>query len=209
MPPSEAFRARAAERYRANLTAMIALGRSAGVPLLFPLPVANLRVPPTFSVHAPGFTAEREFEAEMRAAAALREAGKHAEELAAVDRALALSPEYGLANYARGEALRALGRDDEARVAYQRAIDGVTYRITSRLEQVFVDVVAGAGAPWVDLRPLFHADLSDAAAHELFIDHVHPTAAGHARIADALREPALALLPSRGARAPSREGETR
>ena len=52
-------------------------------------------------------------------------------------------------------------------------------------------------ASWVDLRARFQADLSDAAARQLFVDHVHPTAAGHAEIADALREPALALLASR------------
>jgi lysophospholipase L1-like esterase len=193
--PTEAFRTRAAEGYRANLGEIIALARAANVPLLFVLPIANLRAPPTFAYHAPGFAKQREFDAEMRAAAALREAGKHAEELAAVERALALSPGYGPAHYARGEALRALGRDDEARAAYQRAVDGVTYRITSRLEQVFVDVVGGAGVPWVDLRPIFHADLSDAAARALFVDHVHPTAEGHAKIAAALHAPALALLP--------------
>ena len=207
VPPSEAFRARAAEHYRANLTAMIALGRSAGVPLLFPLPVANLRVPPTFSVHAPGFTAEREFEGEMRAAAALREAGKHAEELAAVDRALALSPEYGLANYARGEALRALGRDDEARVQhYQRDRSHLPHHVAARAS-LRRRRRRGGGALGRSAAALPREPLRRGGAR-LFIDHVHPTAA------DTRASPMRCGLRARAATvarraSPSREGETR
>jgi lysophospholipase L1-like esterase len=86
-------------------------------------------------------------------------------------------------------------------VSYRGAIDrdGVTHRITSPLSEVFVDVMRREGAAWVDLSPRLQSDLSDAAARHAFVDHVHPTAAGHAEIAEALREPALALLAS-GAR---------
>jgi lysophospholipase L1-like esterase len=200
--PSPEFRARAAARYRENLEAIVAAGREARVPLLLVLPVANLRWPPGLSFHAPGFAEEEEFAAALRAAAALREAGKREQELAALDRAVALSPSFAQAHSLRGDALHALGRDDEARAEYAAAIDrdGVTHRITSSLEAQVVEVAREEGVTWVDLRPLFHADLSDEAAKRRFVDHVHPTAAGHAEVAAALREPALALLPSRGAR---------
>lgn len=210
--PTPAFRAAAAARYRGNLVRIAETARAAGVPLLFALPVANLRSPPGLAFHAPDFAALREFEAALRAAAALREAGKHEDALAALDRAVALSPEHALAHFLRGDALRALGRDDAARAAWRRAIDldGVTHRITTPLEQAFLDVVREQGVPWVDLRPLFHADLSDAGAARLFVDHLHPTAAGHAAIADALLPEARALLASRGSLAASaREGEGR
>ncbi|HVN39534.1 MAG TPA: GDSL-type esterase/lipase family protein [Myxococcota bacterium] len=197
--PSSEFRARAAARYRENLEAIVAATRAAGVPLLLVLPVANLRWPPGMSFHVRGFAEEKEFAAVLRAAAALRESGKREEELAALDRAVALSPEYAQAHSLRGDALRALGRDDEARAEYAAAIDrdGVTHRITSPLESEFLEVARADGVPWVDLRPLFQGDLSDEAAKRRFVDHVHPTAEGHAEIAAALREPALALLPSR------------
>ncbi len=200
--PSDAFRAQAAARYRANLARMIETARAAGVPLLFALPVANLRSRPGLSFHAEGFAAERAFDTALRAAAALRESGKHADALAALDRAIALSPGHALAHFLRGDALRALGRDDEARSAYRRAIDqdGVTHRITAPLEQAFLEIVREQGAPWADLRPVFHTDLSDAGAARLFVDHLHPTSAGHAAIAEALAPEAQALLAARLAR---------
>jgi tetratricopeptide (TPR) repeat protein len=176
---------------------MLALSRAADVPLLFALPVANLIKAPAYSFHAPGFAAQQEFDTEMRAAVALRKAGKPQDALAALDRALALSPVHALAHFLRGDVLRELGRDAEARAAYHSAIDQVTYRITTPLEQVFLEVVRTEGAPWVDLRPAFQTDLSDAGAKRLFVDHLHPTAAGHAEIAAALLPEALALLASR------------
>lgn len=196
--PSDAFRAWAAERYRANLRRMIESARGAGVPLLFALPVSNLRAPPAVSFHAPDFGAKRDFDTALRAAVALREGGKLVEARAELERAVALSPGHAMAWYLHGEVLRELGRDDEARAAYRRATDLVTYRITTPLEEVFLDVMRAEGAPWVDLRPRFQGDLSDAAAARLFVDHLHPTAAGHAEIAAALLPPALALLPPRG-----------
>ncbi len=44
------------------------------------------------------------------------------EALSAFDRAIQVDPEYALAWYNRGHALRALGRDEEADAAYEKAI---------------------------------------------------------------------------------------
>jgi lysophospholipase L1-like esterase len=209
--PSAEFRAQAAASYLANLRRIAADARAAGVPLLFALPVANLRSPPGLSFHAPGFAAQAEFDAALRAAAALRESGRSEEALAQLERALALSPRHAQAHYLRGEALHALGREDEAREAWRAAVDfdGVTHRITTPLEVVFLEAMRETGAAWVDLRPVLQADLSDVAAKREFVDHVHPTAEGHARIAAALGEPARALLASRGAAVAPRAGEER
>jgi len=196
--PSEDFRERAAERYRDNLTKIAAEGHAARVPLLFVLPVENLRWPPGLSFHAPGFEEEQEFAAALRAAAALREAGKREQALAEIDRAIALSPSFALAHYRRAELLEELGRRDEAIAAYRAAIDrdGVTHRLTSPLEAAFLGAMERVHAPWVDLRETLQSDSSDAVARHLFVDHVHPTAAGHEEIARAMQSEALALLRS-------------
>ena len=196
--PSPEFRARAATRYRENLEEIAAAARAERVPLLFVLPVENLRWPPGLSFHADGFTAQREFDASLRAAAALRESGKREQALAEIDRAIALSPEYAAAHFQRGVLLVELGRTDDARAAFRAAIDrdGVTHRLTSPLEAAFLDAMARAHAPWVDLRETLQSDPSDAVARQLFVDHVHPTAAGHEQIARAMQSEALALLGS-------------
>ena len=51
----------------------------------------------------------------------LSERGRHEEALAELDRAVGLYPEFGAAWYARGLALRKLGRLDEARESLGRA----------------------------------------------------------------------------------------
>jgi lysophospholipase L1-like esterase len=197
--PSPEFRARAAARYRENLTAIADAGRAAGVPILFVLPVANLLRPPGLSFHADRFAKEKEFDAALRASAALREAGKLEPALAELDRAIALSPEFALTRFQRGELLAELGREDEARSELRAAIDrdGVTHRLTSALEAAFLDVMEREQVSWVDLRPRLQFDLSDAGARHAFVDHVHPTAAGHQAIAKETQAAALALLASR------------
>lgn len=187
-PPDAEYRARAALRYAANVARMLALARAAHVPILFAVPAANLRSPPGLSAHADGFAAAADFDADLRAGRALLEAGKPEPALERLDAAVALSPDHAGARYARGEALRALGRDDEARAAYREAVDRDvrTHRITSPVEQALLDTLRAERADFVDLRPLFQAEIDDASAGALFIDHVHPTAQGHARIAEAL-----------------------
>jgi len=194
--PGGAFRARAADRYAANVRRMLSLARAAGVPIVFAVPAANLRSPPGVSAHAEGFAATADFDAALRAGRALRESGKPEQALERLDAAVALSPAHAGAHYARGEALRALGRDDEARAAYREAVDRDvrTHRITSALEQALLDALQAEGAAPIDLRPLFHAQLDDATADALFVDHLHPTAEGHARIAEALLPAAAAAL---------------
>jgi lysophospholipase L1-like esterase len=195
-PPSAEFRARAARRYARNLDAMIDTARGAGVPLVFALPAANLRRPPGIPVHPPGFSAEADFDQELRAAHALLASGKARQALARADAALALDPEHAGALAARGDALLALGREDEARAAYRAAVDrdARTHRITTRLSEAAVAELGARDADWVDLRPVFQQELSDTGARALFVDHVHPTAEGHARIAEALLPDVAARL---------------
>lgn len=208
VPPDAAFRERAARRFAAHVADILARARKAGVPVLFGVPAANLRSPPGLSVHAAGFARKPEFDTALRAGKALLEAGKPERALERLDEAIRLSPGYAAAHYARGDALRALGREEEARAAYRRAVDcdARTHRITTPLEQALLTTLRKAGVEPVDLRPVLQPHLDDATRDALFVDHLHPTAEGHARIAAALLPRAAALLRERAsgrARPPS------
>ena len=98
----------------------------------------------------------------------------------------------------------------EARGEYQRAVDLDirTHRITSAHEAAVIEVWQTLDADWVDLRPLFHEDLDRERARGLFIDHLHPTAFGHDRIAARLAPEARRLLGLEAGLAP-RAGEGR
>lgn len=188
VPPSEAFRARSAERYARNLRAMVEAADAAGVPLLVALPAANLRATPGFPAPVEDASARRRLDEALRAARARLESGQAESALASLDAALALAPEHAGAWSLRGDALLALGRGDEALVAYRTAVahDGRTHRVTGRAIAAALEALEGSDAAVVDLRPVFHARLDRAAVDVLFVDHVHPTAAGHVEIARAL-----------------------
>lgn len=179
---------------------MIASARSAGVPLLLALPVANLRSPPALSVHPEGFDDEPGFDADLRAARVLLERGKALEALVPTAAAVARSAGHAEAWFQRGRALAATGAPEEARSAFRRAVDldARTHRITTPLAAALIEVATETGTPWVDLRPDFQDDLGEAAAGRLFVDHLHPTTEGHALTARRLAVLAERALAPRG-----------
>jgi lysophospholipase L1-like esterase len=209
-PPDAAFVRYTVERYAANVARMIEHVREAGVPLLFVLPVANLLDPPSISLHAPGFEASEEFQAAMDTARDALGQGRLDAGLRALERASELSPRHAMTHYRYATALQSAGRPREARAEYQRALDLDirTHRITSAHEAAVIEVWQALDADWVDLRPLFHEDLDRERARRLFIDHLHPTAFGHDRIAARLAPEARRLLGLEGGLA-GRGGEGR
>jgi lysophospholipase L1-like esterase len=202
-PPGPDFVRYTVERYAANVARIIERARRAGVPLLFVLPVANLLDPPTISLHAPGFEAVDEFEAELGKAREALGQGRLDAGLRALEQATALSSGHAMAHYRYASALKRAGRTPEARIEYQRALDldVRTHRITSAHEAAVIEVLQALDADWVDLRPLFHEDLDRERARRLFVDHLHPTELGHERIAARLEPEAgrlLGLAPGAG-----------
>ncbi len=194
--PTAAFRDAASRRFARNAERMLATTRRAGVPLLFVLPVANLNAPPAISLHPPDFHAEAVFHAHLRAAQALQEAGRFDAALERLDRAAALSPEHALVQFRRGKLLSSAGRGEEARRTLRRAVDldARTHRITTPLEKALLAVLLREDAPWVDPRPAFHAALDPDAARILFVDHLHPSATGHARLAELVAPEVMRLI---------------
>jgi lysophospholipase L1-like esterase len=188
-------RAASAERYAANLREILDRLERAAVPGLFAVPVANLRVPPLTGPQEDP-EAERAIREALRAARAMVEARRYeaaATRLAEVDRRF---PGHAGVLHARGMALLSSGREDEAREVLRRAVDADvrTHRIDSAHEAALRRVLEDAGVAVVELSPALQADLDPEPATQWFVDHVHPTATGHARIADALLPEASALL---------------
>jgi lysophospholipase L1-like esterase len=188
-------RAAPAERYAANLHDILDRLGGAGVSTLLAVPVANVHAPP-LAAREKDPDAERAIREALRAARALRESGRdEAAEARLVEVALRF-PDHPGVLHARGAILIALGREAEAREVLRRAVDADvrTHRFDSAHEGALRLVLEERAAPGVDLVPVLQADLDPERASDWFVDHVHPTAAGHVRIADALLPEALALL---------------
>lgn len=184
--PSKAYLDKVAENYFNNMHTIAVTARKAGIPTFFILPVANPLFPPEQSGHADNFQLAEQFSALLRHFRNAFQNNDYQEALEYVDRAIALSPDYAMAHYARGTVLLSVGQQAEALTEFQRAadLDAYTHRITSRLQTTMIDAVESAKGTWIDPRPIFQRELSTPAIEKLFIDHCHPTKYGHQLIAD-------------------------
>lgn len=180
--------------YRFNLEAMAREIRQAGAGVLFVAVAQNLADwPPGGSIHRDGLGADAlaAFDAAMAEGDRLAAANECAGALGAYERALAVDDGFAAAHFARGTCLRAAGRFDEARAAFQRAsdLDTVPQGIPSHFDDILRDVVRRSGALLVDAAARFerespHGLVGDA----LFADFVHPSIRGHQLIAAAIAE---------------------
>ena len=181
-----AYLAAAPASYRHNLQAIHAAAAAVGVPVVFILPAANLRVPPKQPVHAAGFKQLAAFDEALAASQSAFRSGDMAASLAAMDRAITLSPGHAVAHFGRGLTLLAMERRSDALAALRQARDrdDWTHRITSTLEAAFSAAMAASAAPFLDAReitdPLAPQEISP------FTDHCHLSAAGHEAMAEGL-----------------------
>ncbi len=190
-PASDAFVEFTVERYARNVATMIGRARAAGVGIAFIRPVGNLRFPPSLSAHAEGFDRVAEFKTARNAAKRAIKQGRIAEAIGHLDRAAEISPRHAMIHYRHGFVLQQVGHTFAAREAFQRAADRDlrTHRMTTAHAAALAEVAGEAGIPQIDLRPDFHARLTDAEAERLFFDHLHPTVAGHAIVAERVLVP--------------------
>lgn len=115
-------------------------------------------------------------------AEAARASGDLAGALARVDAALALEPRFAWASKQRGDLLRALGRFDGARAAYQSAIDdnGAPTVATSRHDAILRRLAAEERVALVDCAAAMRAAARDGLpGGELFWDNCHPRLDGY------------------------------
>jgi len=190
-PASDAFIEFSVEHYTRNIATMIETAQAAGVGIAFVRPVGNLRSPPSLSAHTEGFDRVAEFKAARNAAKRAIKQGHITEAIAHLDRASEVSPSHAMIHYRRGFVLQQIGRIPAAREALQHAVDRDLriHRMTTAHAAALAEVTGEAGLSQVDLRPDFHARLTDAEAKRLFFDHLHPTVAGHAIVAERILAP--------------------
>ena len=183
-----------AERFEADARAIVELARRAGaVPLLVSLG-QNLRdQEPGASRHRPGLAAADLARWTDRVAAGGRAArdGQLAAALAAYADAMGIDSRPAILHFRMGRVLERLGRSAAARTEYRRASDldavplGAPSSLNARLERL----AAETGTPFVDVaRALAEVSPHGLVGSPLFVDHVHPTIAGHQRIAAALSD---------------------
>lgn len=180
------------DHYRASLRQMVAIARSVGAEIIFVVPASNLAdFAPFKSEHRPGLGATEltEWYALERAGRAAAAAGHFDEAVRAFENATRLDDRHAALWFHLGHARRALGRHDDARAAFRRAIDEdiCPLRMTTPLTQAVRDVIAETGACGVDFEDWVARRSSDGiAGREFFHDHVHPTLEGNQGLALAL-----------------------
>ena len=177
-------------RYADNLRAIIAAGRATGATVILSDLIQNLSdFPPGASRHRRGLSdAQRTQwrEAMLQADARMR-AGDQRGALDDLARAERIDPRPAILHYMRAQCLEAQGEYDAARAEYRVAsdLDEAPLGVPSAVNDVVRAVAKETGVQLVDLTGALaattpHGMLGDG----LFYDYVHPTVAGHARIAD-------------------------
>jgi lysophospholipase L1-like esterase len=179
-------------RYRAELRAMVSTAQAAGVKVILAGIVQNLRdYRPGASRHQRGLSddARARWREALGQADADMKAGNCAAALADLDTARKIDPHPAITQYMRAQCLDTLGQYEAARAAYREAsdLDEVPLGAPSSFNRVLQEVAQETGAQYVDVP----SDLVRFSPHGLvgrtmFLDHVHPTVAGHAAIARSL-----------------------
>jgi len=175
--------------FRCTLEQIIDVARDAGAEIVFVVPASNLRdCAPFKSEHRDGLTNEesREFRANLRAAEEAFQAGKFAEALRRIDRAIQIDPRHAAAQYLRGRVLIETGDAEAARRALVRAReeDVCPLRALEAIQETVRDVAAKRRVPVIDFAALIGRESEDGIpGADWFLDHVHPTIEGNQRLA--------------------------
>lgn len=178
-------------QFEDSLERLIALCRDADVPIIFVRLGSNLRdCPPFKSEHGDEVTAEqqREFQRLFDAGGAVdRENPLQALEY--YYQAEQIDPRYPLLLFRIARALDRLGQTEVAEAYYIRARDEdvCPLRMVSELAEVVSSVAGKHDVPLVNAESLLAATTPQRIpGYDLYLDHVHPTIAGHQHIAQAL-----------------------
>jgi len=190
----DGWRAQVLAHFRSALRQIVDIARDAGAQVVLVVPAGNLRdCTPFKSEHRDGLTTEqlREFLANFRAAEEAFQAGRLAEALNRIDRALQIDPRHAAAHYFRGRVLIGTGDTKAARQALVQAReqDVCPLRALEAIQEIVRDVAAEGKIPLIDFAALVDREAEDGIpGADWFLDHVHPTIEGYQWLARELAD---------------------
>lgn len=178
-------------QYRANLRALLARYRRAGVPVFLGTVVSNERDQPPFLSGHGAAADQAAWRRRFDAGRAALEADDAATALSELDAAVALDDAHARGHFARGRALERLGRHREARRAYLAAKDRdeLRFRAPEEINAILREVAAEQGAWVVEVQEAFvRAARHGIVGRDLMLEHLHPNLEGYFVLADAFYE---------------------
>ena len=180
--------------FRFNLRRMIEIAASAGADVILVTPASNLRDSSPFKSEAiVSLTPDErgEFERLFQAATDAFDGGDAAAALQALDQAQRIDARFAGLQFLRGRVLLELSRPEEAKAAFLSARDEdvCPLRALSATIQAVRAAAVEADVPLVDFVELVGRTAENGLpGSDLFLDHVHPTIAGHRLLAEVLVE---------------------
>jgi tetratricopeptide (TPR) repeat protein len=194
---------RIAEHYAFNLHRLVRTARSVGAQVIFVVPASNYKdCSPFKSQHDTRLAASQRERCDSLTAQGARAALANdlPAALAALQDAAAIDPRYAETTYRLGQVQLELGKAGEAAVSFQRAIDEdiCPLRQPTPLRNALRGVAVQEQVPLVDFPQLLQDSTrvltgQRILGNEYFLDHVHPTIAGHRILAVALAEQIFTL----------------
>jgi len=197
-------RLRACENFEGNLKDIVKAGRQAGVPIIVSTVGSNLKdCSPFSSLHREGLNSsdKAEWDTLFQEGLALEKTRHYEEALSRYRKAEAIDSEYAELQFRIGTLELALGRSEQARLAFvlARDHDALAVRADTRINQILMATASGSD------DQLFAMDAEDALAaqypegipgEQLFYEHVHFTVEGNFTLARSFAEEVSTLLPS-------------
>ena len=180
------------DHYRYNMARIVDIARSSGAKVLFVSPASNLKnCSPFKSQHRDDLNEDqqKQWEALEQSARTKVDSKDFQNALNDLDQALKIDAQHAHAHYLRGRILEDLNRFEEAKSAYQRALDEdvCPLRSLSPMPGIVSEIASDREVPLVDFTTMVEKESPHGIpGEELFLDHVHPTIDGHRMLALAI-----------------------
>jgi tetratricopeptide (TPR) repeat protein len=190
------------DHYRSNIDAIVRGCRADGTHVLLLTVPVNLREwSPVASNHRTDWTDvdADEWQQAFREGVLALERGEPQAAVAPLQRAVTIDAEHAESWFLLGSARHRLGRVEEARLAFERALRRDAFPVRSMFNHVLEQVARRRGVELVDLVGLLEAHAVDGLIGlDVLVDYVHPTVLSNERIAHRVLVALAAggLLPS-------------
>ena len=183
------FKEQVTAHYRFNLGRMVEMARSTGASVILVTPASNLKDCSPFKSEYSAALSDSEvedFEVLVGRGLEAWKSGRWSKALSAFDQAGAIDDRYADLHYYRGLVLAELERWDEAKAAFQRAVDEdvCPLRILTSMREALAEIAKEKNVRLVDFAEI----IEKRSGHGIpgadhFLDHVHLTVEGYRLLA--------------------------